>query len=120
MGAINRSLRSRTQITANEQGQIVRPIGAAKWATPPPTLPDMLGSQAKIELRTGRWVVTITKPETRTNSTPCWLVGAIARLDRHAWRRFVTLIPPRTPMLPPIQLLPSLTTSPTLLQFANS
>src|SRR5260370_39466799 len=98
MGAINRPLRSHTQITANEQGHIVRPIGAAKWATLPPPLPDMLGSQAKIELRTGRWVVTITKPETRTNSTPCWLVVAIARLGRHAWRRLVTLIPPPTNM----------------------
>src|SRR5437588_9867693 len=94
-------------VSADEQGHVVRAVGAADGAALPPPLPDVLGGQARVELCAWRWVIAIAKPQQRANSTIWRLTRTIVLAGRYTRGRFIAFIPPCTHVVLVIEVFAS-------------
>src|SRR6266704_7083657 len=82
-------------------------VGAADGAAPPPPLPDVLGGEARVELRAWRWVIAIAEPQQGANSTIRRFTRTIILLAWNTGGRLVAFIPPGTHVVLVIQVFAS-------------
>src|SRR6266566_5850811 len=97
-----------TQVSADEQGHIVRAVGAADGAALPPPLPDVPGGEARVELCVWRWVIAIAKPQQGANSTPGGFTRTIVLPGGYTRGRLIAFIPPCTHVVLVVQVFASL------------
>ncbi len=99
------------QVSTDEQGHVVRAVGAADGAALPPPLPDVLGGEARVELRAWRWVIAIAEPQQGANSTIRRFTRTIILFAWDTGGRLVAFIPPGTHVVLVIQVFASFTSA---------